>query len=79
MFLSNVAGRVTSILINISLMSLGVEAFGENGGTTAVAVYAVLMYASDLCWPLLYGISDSLAPAIGYNWGAENYGRVKKS
>ena len=77
-FLSNVAGRVTSILMNLSLMALGFEAFGENGGTTAVAVYAVLMYASDLCWPLLYGISDSLSPAIGYNWGAESYGRVKK-
>ena len=77
-FLNNIAGRVTSILINVSLMTLGVRAFGEGGGTTAVAVYAVLMYASDLCWPLLYGISDALSPAIGYNWGAENYGRVKK-
>lgn len=77
-FLNNVAGRVTSILMNISLMTLGVIEFGEGGGTTAVAVYAVLMYASDLCWPLLYGISDSLAPAIGFNWGAANYGRVKK-
>lgn len=77
-FLSNIAGRVTSILMNISLMSLGVEALGEGGGTTAVAIYAVLMYASDLCWPLLYGISDSLSPAIGFNWGAESYGRVKK-
>jgi Na+-driven multidrug efflux pump len=77
-FLNNIAGRLTSIVLNISLMTLGVREFGENGGTTAVAVYAVLMYASDLCWPLLYGISDSLAPAIGYNWGAENYSRVKR-
>jgi len=77
-FLNNIAGRVTSILMNISLMTLGVKAFGEGGGTTAVAVYAVLMYASDFCWPLLYGISDSLSPAIGYNWGAESYGRVKR-
>jgi len=77
-FLSNVSGRVTSILMNISLMTLGAEAWGEDGGTTAVAVYAVLMYASDLCWPLLYGISDSLAPALGYNWGAASYGRVKR-
>lgn len=52
--------------------------FGEGGGTTAVAVYAVLMYASDFCWPLLYGIADSLSPALGYNWGARNYTRVKK-
>lgn len=77
-FLNNVSGRVTAILMNVSLMTLGVATWGEGGGTTAVAVYAVLMYSSDLCWPLLYGISDSLAPAIGYNWGAENYTRVKK-
>lgn len=76
-FLNNISGRVTSILMNISLMTLGAKVLGENGGQTAVAVYAVLMYASDLCWPLLYGIADSLSPAIGYNWGAQNYGRVK--
>ena len=77
-FLSNVSGRVTSILMNISLMTIGAGVWGEGGGTTAVAVYAVLMYSSDLCWPLLYGISDSLAPAIGYNWGAASYDRVKR-
>ena len=76
-FLSNVSGRVTSILMNISLMSLGVKAFGYGGGTTAVAAYAVLMYASDLCQPLIYGMSDSLSPSLGYNWGAKNYDRVK--
>lgn len=77
-FLSNIAGRVTSILMNISLMTLGVKTLGEGGGTTAVAAYAVLMYASELCQPLIYGMSDSLAPAIGFNWGAENHDRVKK-
>ena len=76
-FLNNVSGRITSILMNISLMTLGAKIIGENGGQTAVAVYAVLMYSSDLCWPLLYGIADSLSPALGYNWGAKNYGRVK--
>ncbi len=77
-FLSNVSGRITSILMNISLMTIGTQVLGEGGGQTSVAAYAVLMYASDLCWPLLYGISDSLAPAIGYNYGAKNYSRVKK-
>ena len=76
-FLNNVSGRITSILMNISLMSVGARVLGAGGGQTAVAVYAVLMYSSDLCWPLLYGISDSLSPALGYNWGAKNYGRVK--
>lgn len=77
-FFNNISGRVTSILMNISLMTLGAKLLGEEGGTTAVAIYAILMYSSDLCWPLLYGISDSLSPALGYNWGAENYDRVKK-
>ena len=77
-FLNNVSGRISSILINISLITIGAQALGEGGGQTAVAVYAVLMYSSDLCWPLLYGIADSLSPALGYNWGAESYGRVKK-
>lgn len=77
-FLNNITGRITSIVMNIALMTLGVRALGEGGGTTAVAVYAILMYASDFCWPLLYGIADSLSPAIGYNWGAKNYDRVKK-
>ena len=76
-FLNNVSGRITSILMNISLMTLGTLTLGDSGGQTAVAVYAVLMYASDLCWPLLYGIADSIAPSLGYNWGAKNYGRVK--
>lgn len=77
-FLNNIAGRVTSILMNISLMALGTKALGEGGGTTAVAAYAVLMYASELCQPLIYGISDSLSPAIGFNWGAGNHSRVKQ-
>ena len=50
--------------MNVSLMTLGAQQLGEGGGTTAVAIYAILMYASDFCWPLLYGISDSLSPAI---------------
>lgn len=77
-FLNNIAGRVTSILLNLALVRLGTEHFGIGGGTTAVAGYAVLMYAADICQPLLYGMSDSLAPAIGFNFGAGSYGRVKK-
>lgn len=77
-FMSNIAGRLTSVLINVSLMTLGLRALGEGGGTTAVAAYAVLMYASDIGQPLLYGISDALSPAIGYNYGAGQYSRVKK-
>lgn len=68
-FLNTMAGRLASIIMNTVLIRLG--------GDRAVAIYGVLMYAGDLIQPFLYGMNDSLQPAIGYNWGAVRYDRVK--
>ncbi len=68
-FLNNIAGRVAAIILNIALI--------KQGGQTAVAAYSVLMYASFIFEPLFYGMSDSVQPAIGYNWGARSLERVK--
>jgi len=68
-FLNNIAGRLFSLVMNVLLLRMG--------GTLAVSTFAVLMYCSDLVQPMLYGICDSMQPAIGYNWGAKSYGRVK--
>ena len=43
----------------------------------AVSVYGVLVYIGDTLQQLLYGTCDGMQPAIGYNWGAKNTGRVK--
>lgn len=67
-FLNNIAGRVTSILMNVILLRMG--------GPAAVSVYGILMYADGFIQPLLYGMCDSLQPAVGYNWGAGNRKRV---
>lgn len=72
-FLNNIAGRVASIIMNSALLHVGGEVYGQ----TAVAAYSVLMYASDIIQPMLYGMSDSLQPAIGYNWGAKSLDRVR--
>ena len=48
------------------------------GGAEAVAVYAVLMTLGSIVEQILYGVLDSLQPAIGYNFGAGEGGRVKK-
>lgn len=69
-FLSNVAARLTSILMNIVLLKVG--------GQGAVSIYGILMYTGDIFQQLLYGACDSMQPAIGYNWGAEKIERVKK-
>ncbi len=68
-FLNNIAGRITSILMNAILVRLG--------GETAVSVYGVLMFAEGFIQPLLYGMCDSLQPAVGYNWGAQKFSRVR--
>ena len=43
----------------------------------AVSVYGILMLAEGLIQPLLYGMCDSLQPAVGYNWGAKKFSRVR--
>ena len=68
-FLNNTAARLASILMNAVLL--------RAGGQNALNVYGVLMYAGDIVQQLLYGACDSLQPAIGYNWGAGQVGRVK--
>ncbi|MBQ9058428.1 MAG: MATE family efflux transporter [Atopobiaceae bacterium] len=69
-FLNNVAGRVTSVLLNAALLA--------QGGEVAVAVYGALMYTSGVVFPLLYGTCDALQPAVGYNLGAGRVDRVVK-
>lgn len=68
-FLDNVAGRVTSIVMNAVLLSMG--------GEQAVSIYGCAMFAEGIIIPLIYGTLDALQPAVGYNWGAREFGRVK--
>ncbi len=69
-FLTNISGRMFSVVMNVMLLKFG----GEAG----VAVYAVIMTLSGIVEQLLYGVVDSLQPTIGYNYGAEQFDRVKK-
>ena len=67
--MNNIAGRVTSIIMNVVLLAIG--------GQNAVSVYGILMTMDGFVHPLLYGMCDSLQPAVGFNWGAKNRKRVK--
>ncbi len=68
--LNNIAGKLPGIFFNILLL----EMVGEKG----VSAYGTLMYIECLIIPVLYGMCDSLQPAIGYNYGANRMDRVKK-
>ena len=48
------------------------------GGDSAVAIYGIQMYLGEVLNPVIYGLCDSTQPAIGYNWGAKRFDRVKK-
>ena len=69
-FLSNISGRVTSVVMNKALISMG--------GDSAVAIFGIQMYLGEVLNPVIYGLCDSTQPAIGYNWGARRFDRVKK-
>ncbi|MBR2381208.1 MAG: MATE family efflux transporter [Clostridia bacterium] len=69
-FLANISGRVTSVVMNKALISMG--------GDSAVAIYGMQMYLGEVLNPVIYGLCDSTQPAIGYNWGAKRFDRVKK-
>lgn len=68
-FLTNVAGRVFSVVVNILLLRFG--------GEGAVAVYGLAITVCGLVEMLLYGVIDALQPALGYNYGAGMTDRVK--
>ena len=61
-FLNNTSGRITSVLMNTLLLRIG--------GDTAVSIFGVFMNIDGIIVPGMYGVFDSLQPAIGYNWGA---------
>lgn len=67
-FLNNISGKVTSVLMNFLLLRMG--------GAAAVSVYGVLMNIDGVVFSAMYGLCDSLQPAIGYNWGAGEKGRA---
>lgn len=69
-FLNNIAARITSLIFNVILL--------EEGGENAVSTYGVLMYIDGFIQPIIYGMSDSLQPCIGYNYGSKKYDRVRK-
>lgn len=67
-FFSNISGSVCMILYNAVLMRLS--------GYLAVAAFSVVMYVDSVVKSILYGMSDSLQPAISYNYGSGRKDRL---
>lgn len=68
-FFSNVSMSVMSIVYNVFLLKCG--------GTTAVAAFSVIMYVDSIIGMLVFGMCDSIQPAISYCYGAGLMDKVK--
>ncbi|MEE0419437.1 MAG: MATE family efflux transporter [Lachnospiraceae bacterium] len=61
-FFSNVAGSILMIIMNSILLYLS--------GSMAVAAFSIVLYVDSIVTSLLYGMTDSMQPAISYCYGA---------
>ncbi len=61
-FFSNISMSVMSIVYNFFLL--------KYGGTTGVAAFSVIMYVDSIIGMLVFGMCDSMQPAISYCYGA---------
>jgi Na+-driven multidrug efflux pump len=68
-FLSSISMSIMSIVFNFFLL--------KYGGTTGVAAFSVIMYVDGIIGMLVFGMADSLQPAISYCYGAGHMSKVK--
>lgn len=68
-FFSNISVSIMSIAYNYFLL--------KYGGTTGVAAFSVIMYVDSIIGMMVFGMCDSLQPAISYCYGAGLLKKVK--
>ena len=68
-FFSSISMSIMSIVFNFFLL--------KYGGTTGVAAFSVIMYVDSIIGMLVFGMADSLQPAISYCYGAGLMRKVK--
>jgi len=68
-FFSSISMSVMSIVFNFFLL--------KYGGTTTVAAFSVIMYVDSIAGMLVFGMADSLQPAISYCYGAGLMAKAK--
>lgn len=68
-FLMNCCSCVIAILINQTLLHFG--------GDLAIAAYGIVNRIIMLAGMIVMGVNLGTQPVIGYNWGAQNYDRVR--
>ena len=70
-FVMQVAASFVTIIINTSLV--------KYGGDLAIGAYSLIMSIAILIIMPILGVNQGTQPIIGYNYGAKNINRVKKT
>ncbi len=67
-FLSLATSSLIMIAMNAVLLNIG--------GAVAVASFSAVMYIDSMIKPILFGMADSIQPAVSYNLGAKNAKKI---
>lgn len=70
-FLMQIASSIVSVLANKALMTYG--------GDLAIGAMAIITSIYSIFIMPIYGLNQGTQPIIGYNYGAKNYDRVRKT
>lgn len=70
-FFIQIAGSVVAALFNNSLRNYG--------GDLAIGAYVIINSIATIFYMPTFGMNQGLQPIIGFNYGAKNYERVKRS
>lgn len=70
-FLMQLASSIVSVLANKALMTYG--------GDLAIGAMAIITSICSIFIMPVYGLNQGTQPIIGYNYGAKNYHRVRKT
>ena len=78
-FLLQFAMSTVQLLINMSLGWYGAATLGEGGGDIALSGLNITMSVSMLFFMPVFGINQGAQPILGFNYGAKNFDRVRKT
>lgn len=73
-FLMNVCACVVVVFINRALLDCG-----ETDGNLAVGAYGILNRTTMFFVMIVFGVTQGMQPILGFNYGANNFGRVKQT
>ncbi|MCM1137119.1 MAG: MATE family efflux transporter [Muribaculum sp.] len=73
-FLMNVCACVVVIFINRALLD-----YGGDDGNLAVGAYGILNRTTMFFVMIVFGVTQGMQPILGYNIGAGNYDRVRRT